>query len=68
MESEDKRMTAEAVVSCRDGCGKTAPVLEVMQKGGWVWLPILGRWRCADCQLALERASVTPSENSGVGG
>lgn len=66
MEDEDKRKTAEPIVSCRDGCGKTAPVLEVMREGGWIWLPVLGRWRCKECDEALERINARAS--SGIGG
>ena len=57
MSDEDKRMTAEKVVSCRDGCGKEASIADVMANGGWVWLPILGRWRCAECDAALEKVN-----------
>lgn len=64
MSDEDKRMTVEKIVTCRDGCGKSAPVEEVMKNGGWVWLPILGRWRCADCERALEEVNAKTSSST----
>lgn len=49
-------MTTGDPIGCAGGCGKKADP-EDIERLGWSFLHITGRWRCGECERDLARAA-----------